>query len=526
MKEDNSKISKIDKNRVYIFDTTLRDGEQSPGFSMNIDEKLHFAGQLIKLGIDVIEAGFPVASQGDFDAVQRIARSSKGITVAGLARANNPDIDTAWNAIKDAERPRIHTFISSSDIHIIHQFKKDRPTVLKEAIAAVERAKSYTGDVEFSPMDASRSDRKYLIDMITAVIDAGVTTINIPDTVGYAIPSEFYALIRYIFDNVKNIDKAIISVHCHNDLGLAVANALAAVQAGARQIECTINGIGERAGNTSLEEVVMAIRTRKDLYNVFTGINTTQILATSKLLTHITGVSVQPNKAIVGANAFAHESGIHQDGLLKSSFTYEIMKPEDVGISKSTLVLGKHSGRHAVVDRLKSLGYELTTEELDRFFKYFKDLADRKKEIFDDDLEVIIWESIYKEEGRYSVSNVQISTGMFSPPMAMVTITDRTMGKEEEFDVAHGNGGVDAGVKAVMKITGTKARIESFNLVAITGGSDALAEVAVTVVEEFEGKKITVFGNGVNIDVSIAGILSFVDALNKLEYMKKKNGNI
>ncbi len=524
--KENKNIIKIDKNRVIIFDTTLRDGEQSPGFSMNIDEKLHFTNQLIKLGVDVIEAGFPIASQGDFDAVKRIAETSRGVTIAGLARANFKDIDVAWDAIKGSERPRIHTFISSSDIHIIHQFKKDRPTVLKEAIEATARAKSYTENVEFSPMDASRSDREYLAQMIAAVIDAGATTVNIPDTVGYTIPSEFYDLIRYIFDNVKNIDKTIISVHCHNDLGLAVANAIAAVQAGARQVECTINGIGERAGNTSLEEIVMAIRTRKDLFNVYTGINTNQIMAASKLLTHITGVSVQPNKAIVGANAFAHESGIHQDGLLKNVYTYEIMKPEDVGIAKSTLVLGKHSGRHAVVDRLKSLGYELSKDELDRFFKYFKDLADRKKEIFDDDLEVMIWESIYKEEGRYSVSNVQISTGMFSPPMAMVTVKDRLNGNEDKFDVAHGNGGVDAGIKAVTKITGTNARIESFNLVAITGGSDALAEVAVTAVEEYNGRKLTVFGNGINIDVSIAGILSFVDALNKLEYMKKKNVNI
>ena len=525
MKEEKAKHKMNDKNKVIIFDTTLRDGEQSPGFSMNIDEKLHFTSQLIKLGVDAIEAGFPIASPGDFDAVQRIAKAAKGVIITGLARADFKDIDVAWDAIKEADRPRIHTFISSSDIHIEHQLKKDRATVLKEAVAAVERAKSYTGDVEFSPMDASRSDRDYLVQMLTAVIDAGATTVNIPDTVGYTIPSEYYDLISFIADKVKNIDKAVISVHCHNDLGLAVANALAAVQAGARQIECTVNGIGERAGNTSLEEVVMAIRTRKDLYNVYTDINTNQIMATSKLLTHITGVSVQPNKAIVGANAFAHESGIHQDGVLKNTMTYEIMKPEDIGIAKSKLVLGKHSGRHAVVDKLTSLGYKLTQDELDRFFKSFKDLADKKKEIFDDDLEVLIWESVYKEEGRYTVSNVQISTGMFSPPMAMVTVKDRTTGSEDIFDVAHGNGGVDAGVKAVMKITGTNARIESFNLVAITGGSDALAEVAVTAVEEYEGKKLTAFGNGINIDVSIAGILSFVDALNKLEYMKKKNGS-
>jgi 2-isopropylmalate synthase len=378
MKEIKSNM-KVDKNKVVIFDTTLRDGEQSPGFSMNIDEKIHFTNQLIKLGVDVIEAGFPIASQGDFDAVKRIADTSTGVTIAGLARANFKDIDVVWDAIKEAESPRIHTFISSSDIHIVHQLKKDRATVLQDAIEAVARAKSYTGNIEFSPMDASRSEREYLAQMITAVIDAGATTVNIPDTVGYTIPSEFNDLIRYIFDNVKNIDKAIISVHCHNDLGLAVANALAAVQAGARQIECTINGIGERAGNTSLEEVVMAIKTRKDLFNVYTGINSNQIMTTSKLLTHITGVSVQPNKAIVGANAFAHESGIHQDGLLKNMMTYEIMKPEDIGIAKSTLVLGKHSGRHAVVDRLKNLGYELSKDDLTNFSNISKILPTEKK---------------------------------------------------------------------------------------------------------------------------------------------------
>ncbi len=526
MKEDKNKENKNDKNRVIIFDTTLRDGEQSPGFSMNIDEKLHFTNQLIKLGVDVIEAGFPIASPGDFEAVRRIAEASRGISVAGLARANFQDVDVAWDAIKGAESPRIHTFISSSDIHIIHQFKKDRKQVLEEAVAAVERAKSYTNDVEFSPMDASRSDREYLAEMVTAVIDAGAKTVNIPDTVGYAVPSEFSDLIKYLFDNVKNIDKTIISVHCHNDLGFATANAIAAVEAGARQIECTVNGIGERAGNTSLEEVVMALKTRADIFNVFTGINTKQIMATSKLLTHITGVSVQPNKAIVGANAFSHESGIHQDGVLKNAVTYEIMKPEDVGIAKSTLVLGKHSGRHAVSDRMKSLGYDLDKEELDRLFERFKELADKKKEVFDDDLEALIWGSVYKEEGRYTVSNVQISTGMYSPPMTMVTIKDRMNGNEDKFDVANGNGGVDAGVKAVMKITGTKARIESFNLVAITGGSDALCEVTVTVTEESDGTKLTVFGNGVNIDISVAGILSFVDALNRLEYLKKKNGTL
>ena len=512
------------KEKIIIFDTTLRDGEQSPGFSMNIDEKLHLAHQLIKLGVDVIEAGFPIASKGDFEAVRKIAEIGRGVRIAGLARANFEDIDVAWDAIKGAENPMLHTFISSSDIHIIHQLKTDRKAVLKQAVAAVERARSYTENVEFSPMDATRSEREYVAQMIEEAIDAGAITINIPDTVGYTIPSEFYDLISYLMDNVRNIDKATVSVHCHNDLGLAVANSIAAIQAGARQIECTINGIGERAGNTSLEEIVMAIHTRIDMFNVYTDVKTEQIMATSKLLSHITGITVQPNKAIVGANAFAHESGIHQDGVLKNTVTYEIMKPEDVGIKKSTLVLGKHSGRHAVIDRLKTMGYELNDEELERFFKYFKALADAKKQIYDEDLEVLIGEAIFKEKGRYKVTDVQISTGMHSPPMAMITLKDRHEEGEESFEVAHGNGGVDAGVNAVKKITGTKAKMESFSLVAITGGSDALCEVTVKVAEEFEGGELRVFGNGVNIDVSVAGILSFVDALNKLEYKKKMNG--
>jgi 2-isopropylmalate synthase len=512
-----------DKDKIIIFDTTLRDGEQSPGFTMNIKEKILFADQLIKLGVDVIEAGFPVASEGDFEAVKTIAGRAGSVQVAGLARANKKDIDVAWKAIKDAKNPRIHTFISSSDIHIVHQFKKTREEVLKIAVDAVKQAKSYTRNVEFSPMDATRSDPAYLAEMVHATIEAGAVTVNIPDTVGYAIPSDFNRLIRYLFDHVPNIRDAVISVHCHNDLGLAVANSLAAIEAGARQVECTVNGIGERAGNTAMEELVMAIRTRSDLFHVHTDINTRQIIPTSRLLTNITGVSVQPNKAVVGDNAFAHESGIHQDGLLKNAMTYEIMKPEDVGISKSTLVLGKHSGRHAVLDRLTSLGFSLEKEETDRFFRLFKALADSKKEIFDEDLMVLVGESLFREEQerRYKVENVQISTGMFSPPMAMVTLKDHKSGNREVFEVAHGNGGVDAGVTAVKKITGTAAKISSFNLVAITGGSDAIAEVHVTVVENHEGKELKAFGRAANIDVSIAGIHSFVDGLNKLEYMKE-----
>ncbi|PKL37835.1 MAG: 2-isopropylmalate synthase [Spirochaetae bacterium HGW-Spirochaetae-1] len=518
---------KTDKDKIIIFDTTLRDGEQSPGFSMNMEEKLIFAEQLERLGVDVIEAGFPVISDGDFDSVKRIAERLKNVQVAGLARANVNDIDAAARALEKAKHPRIHTFISSSDIHIIHQFRKTREEVLELAINAVRHAVKYMDNVEFSPMDATRSDLQYLATMVYEVIAAGATTVNIPDTVGYTVPSEFHRIIKYLFDNVSNIGKAVISVHCHNDLGLAVANSLAAVEAGARQVECTVNGIGERAGNTAMEEIVMAVRTRSDVLHVNSTLNTRQIMATSKLLTHITGVSVQPNKAIVGDNAFAHESGIHQDGLLKNSMTYEIMKPEDVGISKSTLVLGKHSGRHAVMTRLHELGFDLSQEELDRFFKYFKILADKKKQIYDEDLIALIGEAMYKEEKRrrYKVQNVQISTGMFSPPMTMVTLKDHDTNRDNIFEVAHGNGGVDAGVKAVKKITDTNALIKSFNLVAITGGSDALSEVTATVVENYNGRELKVFGNGTHVDISIAGIISFVDALNKLEYMKKVNQN-
>ncbi|OHD68578.1 MAG: 2-isopropylmalate synthase [Spirochaetes bacterium RBG_16_49_21] len=512
-----------EREKIIIFDTTLRDGEQSPGFTMNIKEKILFADQLIKLGVDVIEAGFPVASEGDFEAVQLIAERAGELTVAGLARTDAGDIDIAWKALKNAKHPRIHTFISSSDIHIQYQLKSTREEVLKAALEAVRYARGYTEDVEFSPMDATRSDLNYLSEMVHAVIEAGAQTVNIPDTVGYAIPSDFSRMIRHLFQHVPNIRDAVISVHCHNDLGLAVANSLAAIEAGARQVECTVNGIGERAGNTAMEEIVMAIRTRSDLFNVRTDINTKQIVPTSRLLTNITGVAVQPNKAVVGDNAFAHESGIHQDGMLKNAVTYEIMRPEDVGIAKSTLVLGKHSGRHAVLDRLEALGFKLSREELDRFIKYFKDLADKKKEIHDEDLMALVGESMYKsgDERRYKVENIQISTGMQSLPMAMVTLKDHYSGSNEVFEVAHGNGGVDAGINAVKKITGTRAYLKAFNLVAITGGSDALSEVHSTVVEKVEEKELKVFGVGVSIDISVAGIISFVDALNKLEHMKK-----
>jgi len=513
----------MNKEKIFIFDTTLRDGEQAPGFSMNMEEKILLAEQLERLGVDIIEAGFPVISDGDFEATELIAQKIKKAQVAGLARANSKDIEAAGRALEKAVNPRIHTFISSSDIHIEYQLKKTRDEVLKQAVEAVTQAKSFTQNVEFSPMDATRSDWKYLCEMLSAVIEAGATTLNIPDTVGYTVPNEFYDLIKYIKGNVKDIDKAVISVHCHNDLGLAGANAIAAVQAGARQVECTINGIGERAGNTAIEEFAMAIKTRSDIFNVYTDIDTRQIAPASKLLTNITGVAVQPNKAIVGVNAFAHESGIHQDGVLKNAMTYEIMKPEDIGIQKSKLVLGKHSGRHAVVTRLKELGYELAEDKVADFFEKFKSIADKKKEIFDEDLIAITGEVLHKKEHdwRYTVENVQISTGMYSPPMSMVTLKDSDKNNDEVFEVAHGNGGVDAGINAVKKITGTNAYLKAFNLVAITGGSDALCEVSSIVEEEYEGTTLKVFGNGMSIDISVAGVHSFVDALNKIEHMKK-----
>ncbi|MDD5533058.1 MAG: 2-isopropylmalate synthase [Syntrophales bacterium] len=398
------------KDRVLIFDTTLRDGEQSPGASMNPEEKLRVARQLEKLGVDIIEAGFPVASEGDFFSVRQIARTIRKAQVAALARANFADIDRAWDAVGEARDPRIHTFISSSDIHLKYQLKKGRSQVLKEAREAVRHAREYTPNVEFSPMDATRTEKAYLLEMIEAVIEEGASTVNIPDTVGYAVPDEFGELIAGIIEGVRNIRKAVISVHCHNDLGLAAANSLAAVKNGARQVECTINGIGERAGNTALEEFVMALNTRADRFGVGCRVKTENIYPTSKLLTQVTGIAVQPNKAVVGANAFAHESGIHQDGLIKDKSTYEIMTPQSVGIPESNIVLGKHSGRHAIRERLKKMGYSPGEDEMNRIFARFKELADVKKEVFDEDLEAVIYEEVFRVEDKYRLRSTVSSS--------------------------------------------------------------------------------------------------------------------
>ncbi|HOO39886.1 MAG TPA: 2-isopropylmalate synthase [Syntrophales bacterium] len=500
-------------NRVYIFDTTLRDGEQSPGCSMNPDEKIRIARQLEKMGVDIIEAGFPVASDGDFLSVQQIAREIRGSQIAGLARANLTDIDRAWEAIKDAANPRIHTFISSSDIHLKYQLKKSREQVLKEARAAVKHACGFTANVEFSPMDATRSDRDYLCEMVEAVIAEGAKTVNIPDTVGYAIPEEFGGLIAYLFERVKNINQAIISVHCHNDLGLAVANSLAALRNGARQVECTINGIGERAGNTAMEEIVMALETRKDLFGLKTNIKTPYIYPSSRLLTQITGVAVQPNKAIVGANAFAHESGIHQDGLIKEKITYEIMTPQSVGISDSNIVLGKHSGRHAISEHLRKMGYNLTNEQLNKVAASFKELADVKKDIFDEDLEAIVYEQVFRSEDKYKLEYLNVVSGSVAIP----TATMRMMIDGEMYqDAGFGIGPVDATFSVIRKITRTNYPLLKYAVNAITGGTDAQGEVMVQL--RYNGR--SVIGHGAHPDVLVASARAYINALNRLEWLK------
>jgi len=503
-----------DKNRVYIFDTTLRDGEQSPGASMKPEEKIILARQLEKLGVDVIEAGFPIASEGDFNGVRQIAKAIKKCQVAALARANKTDVDRAWQAIKVAAFPCIHTFISSSDIHLKYQLKKSRQQVLKEAVEAVKQARSYTANVEFSPMDATRSDRKYLVEMVSAVIDAGACVVNIPDTVGYALPEEYGELIAYLFANVKNIGDTIISAHCHDDLGVAVANSLAAIKKGARQIECTINGVGERAGNTAMEEIVMALHTRKDLYGLHTNIKTEQIFKTSRLLTQITGIPVQPNKAIVGANAFAHESGIHQDGMIKERTTYEIMKPQSVGIKNTHLVLGKHSGRNAISQHYKKMGYVLTDDQLKKIAAKVKDLADKKKDIYDEDLSEILYEEIYSGNEKYDLVYLNVVSGNVAIPTATM---EMTIDKKLIRDAGFGNGPVDATFTAIRNITKTNYTLLKYAVNAITTGSDALGEVNVQL--KYDG--YSVFGRGAHPDVIVASAKAYINALNRLEFLKE-----
>jgi len=505
-------------DRVYIFDTTLRDGEQSPGVSLNVQEKIDIAKQLQKLGVDIIEAGFPIASQGDFEAVKTVAENVKGVTIAGLARASFKDIDRAWEAVKNAEQARIHTFIATSDIHLKHKLRMGRDEVLEAAVAAVRHAKQYTSDVEFSAEDAFRSELDFLCRVIEAAIGAGATTVNIPDTVGYATPFEFGDFIKQIRETVPNIDKAIISIHCHNDLGLAVANSLAAVANGAQQVECTVNGIGERAGNASLEEVVMALYTRHPFFNRTTGIKKEEIYRTSRLVSNLTGMRVQPNKAIVGKNAFAHESGIHQDGVLKERTTYEIMNPEMIGLNINNIVLGKHSGRHAIKDRLYELGYHLSNEEIDKTFVKFKALADKKKEIKDEDLVAIVENEVLTVPETYKLEYLHISSGTQVIPTATIRLT-----RDEEMieEAACGDGPVDAIYKAIDKLTGITSTLQLYNLQAVTGGKDALGEVTVKI-HPNGGSKKTYLGRGVSTDILEASAKAYLNAVNKIVFARKE----
>ncbi len=499
---------------IRIFDTTLRDGEQSPGASMNTGEKLQVAKQLARLGVDIIEAGFAISSPGDFEAIKTIGNEVEGPVICSLARAKEEDIKGAWRALKEAPKKRIHTFHSTSDIHLTYQFRIDRKEALKRSVRMVELAKSFVDDVEFSPMDATRTDIGYLCEVIEAVIEAGALTVNIPDTVGYSIPNEFGALIKSIRDRVKNIDKAVISVHCHNDLGLAASNSLSAVLNGAGQIECTINGIGERAGNCSMEEVVMALRTRSDIFNADTNIHTEEIMRSSRLVTKITGMSVQPNKAIVGANAFAHESGIHQDGLLKEKSTYEIIRPETIGLHKTKFVLGKHSGRHAFRTRLHELGYTLGDEEINSAFERFKKLADQKKDIFDEDIEALVAEEVTMVPETYSLIDLHIISGTNQKPTATVKLK---VGKKIIEKTGHGDGPVDAVFKSITSITDTKSRLLKYEVKAITGGTDALGEVVCSLEEGHR----SVSGHGADTDIIIASAKAYINALNKLAARKK-----
>jgi 2-isopropylmalate synthase len=500
---------------IKIFDTTLRDGEQSPGCSMNIEEKLMVARQLARMKVDIIEAGFPIASEGDFESVRRIAKEVKGPVICGLCRAVDKDIDRAAEAIKPAKRGRIHTFLATSDLHLKFKLKKTREEVLTQAVAAVKRAKKYTDDVEFSAEDATRSDMDFLCRVVEAVIKAGATTVNIPDTVGYAIPQEYGERIKGLFDRVPNIGKAVISVHCHNDLGLAVSNSLAAVLNGAGQVECTVNGIGERAGNASMEEVVMALRTREPYFEAITNIVTEEIMAASRLVRGVTGMTVQANKAIVGANAFAHESGIHQDGFLKEKSTYEIMTPESVGLTQSMLVLGKHSGRHAFRERLKELGYALSDEDLNKAFERFKRLADQKKDIFDEDLEAIVAEEVFRMPQTYALKRLFVQSGTDTKPEAEVVLS--VLGKDKTTRGA-GDGPVDAALNTIAKLVKTKSEMLAYEVKAITGGTDAQGEVVVRLREA--GK--TVMGQGSDTDIIVASAKAYINALNKLVYLKKK----
>ena len=504
------------EDKIIVFDTTLRDGEQSPGFSMNTAEKIHLASQLENLKIDVLEAGFPSSSQGDFEAVQMIAQKVRTVQVAALARTSKLDIDAAWGAIKQAANPRIHVFIATSDIHLEHKLKMNRDQVINQAVDAVKYATQFTNNVEFSAEDGSRSDRDFLCKVFEAAISAGATTVNLPDTVGYAIPAEFADLVAYVKSHTPNIGKAILSVHCHNDLGLATANTLASINAGARQVEVTVNGIGERAGNTSLEEVVMALHTRRNYLPYYTEIDTREIYPSSHLLAMITGIPVQPNKAIVGANAFAHEAGIHQDGVLKNKTTYEIIEPTTVGLKTNRLIMGKHSGRHAFRDRLRKLGYELSEGDIDRLFTKFKDLADKRKEIVDEDLEVLVAEEVLRVPDTYKLKYLNVISGTATVPTATVQL--EIQGKEKQ-KAGFGIGPIDATYNTIAKMTGTKSKLLRFSIDSLTGGTDAQGGVTV----RLEENGVQTLGKGNDPDIIVASAKAFINGLNRLAHLKRNS---
>jgi 2-isopropylmalate synthase len=510
-------VKKSSDNKVLIFDTTLRDGEQSAGIGLTVEEKIDIAKQLERLGVDIIEAGFAASSQGDYEAVQAIAKQVKKPIIASLARCVPDDVDRAWEALREAAHPRIHVFISSSDIQILHQLRKNPEEVLDMAVAAVEKAKGYCEDVEFSPMDATRTDIDYLYKLVEASISAGATTVNIPDTVGYALPSEFSRRIQDIRANVPNIDQAVISVHCHNDLGNASANSLAAVESGARQVEGCINGLGERAGNAALEEIIMAIETRKDTLELSTNVDTTQIYRTSRLVSDITGFPVQPNKAIVGANAFRHASGIHQDGILKERTTFEIMDPQSVGWKNTSLVLGKLSGRAGLRSRLEDLGYEISQDQLDSAFEAFKSLADRKREVTDADLDALMGNQRRVEPGRerYKLEHIQVSCGNHEIPTATVKL--KGPDGESVTDAATGTGPVDAVYEAINRIVEVPNVLTEFRVNAVTEGIDAIGDVTIRIERNGE----TYVGRGTDTDIIVASAKAYMNSLNRLLTMEE-----
>lgn len=520
-------MSTPDPDRVLIFDTTLRDGEQSPGCSMTQPEKLRIAKALAELGVDVIEAGFPIASRGDWEAVNTIAREVHGPIIAGLARCSREDIDQAWKALRDAARPRIHVFLATSAIHRQYKLNMAKDEIIRTAVDAVKHARSLCADIEFSPEDASRTELEFLAQVVEAVIEAGATTVNIPDTVGYTVPQEFHEVFAYLKKQVRGIDRIVLSVHCHDDLGMAVANSLAAVRAGARQIECTINGIGERAGNCSLEEVAMALKTREQFFGVHTNIHTTRLYPTSRLVSQITGMAIPRNKAIIGENAFAHESGIHQHGMLRHHSTYEIMRPQDVGLTRTNLVLGKHSGRHAFRERVKDLGFEVDDAEINRLFEEFKALADRKKELFDGDIEALVM-SAEGAEGPWSLLGMQLQTDSATSATAILDLAHTDGRRVTQKMTAEGP--VDAVVKAIDAATGTAVQVRKFEVHSVTVGEDAQGEALLTV--EHNGRSYR--GAGVSTNIIEAAARSYLEVINRIETTRltaertgaeRRNGN-